>query len=59
MKLNPKYSCELLLNCIFEILSTTALNLWKSGLCCELLLNCIFEILSTTDLQAAIHDYLL
>ena len=47
-RLYSNQSCELLLNCIFEILSTTVTLRHTRKRCCELLLNCIFEILSTT-----------
>ena len=42
------WSCDLLSNCIFEILSTTLTILDTGYFGCDLLSNCIFEILSTT-----------
>ena len=40
--------CELLLNCIFEVLNTTRTTGISNRKSCELLLNCIFEVLNTT-----------
>ncbi len=37
--------CELLSNCIFELLDTTLREPFGTVSCCELLSNCIFELL--------------
>jgi len=41
-------SCELLSDCIFDILVTTLKVIKLSLICCELLSDCIFDILVTT-----------
>ena len=44
-------SCELLSDCIFDLLNTTNLRDLSVERCCELLSDCIFDLLNTTQLR--------
>ena len=51
--------CELLSDCIFDLLSTTVLCVYQPPIRCELLSDCIFDLLSTTLFVFIINGYLL
>ena len=42
-------SCELLSNCIFDVLNTVLFQILLRLVCCELLSNCIFDVLNTVS----------